>query len=282
MKEHSNEYTIERMAEVFEVSRSGYYAWLNRPESRTSKHNRLLLERIREIHQKSGGIYGSRKIHQVLIHEGFRCCLKVVARLMKENGIRSKTVKRFKAYSNKKSQARAAVNVVNRDFKVSEADKIWVSDITYIYTLEGWYYLCVIIDLYSRNVVGWSGGKNIDTELVLQALDNACISRQPSEGVIFHSDRGSQYTSDRFKEELLERGFIRSMSRKGNCWDNAVAESFFHSLKIEEVYQNSYKTREEASISIFRYIEIFYKRERIHSYLGYLTPVEFEAGRRGA
>lgn len=253
MKDNSDNYSIERMAEVFGVSRSGYYSWLRRPESRRSKFHQVLIAKIKELHKRSRGVYGSKRIHQMLIKEGFQCCLKVVARLMKENGISGNRVKKFKAGSKKKSSAKAAVNVVDRDFEVSKPDRIWVSDITYIYTLEGWFYLCVIVDLFSRNVVGWSGGEKMDSELVIQALNAACMARKPPRGLIFHSDRGCQYTSDRVRGELLERGFIRSMSRKGNCWDNAVVESFFHSLKVEEVYRKGYKTREEARSNIFSY-----------------------------
>lgn len=267
------------MAEVFEVSRGGYYSWLRRGESERSRYQKLLLEKIKDLHRRYRVVYGSKRVHQALIEEGFCCSLKLVARLMRENDIRANSIKKYKGSSKKKGQVKVAVNVVDRDFEPSKPNEIWVSDITYIYTLEGWFYLCVIIDLFSRNVVGWSSGKNIDSELVVKALNAACQVRKPSEGLIFHSDRGCQYTSDKVRRELLERGFIRSMSRKGNCWDNAVAESFFHSSKVEEVYRKSYRTREEARRNIISYIEVFYNRQRMHSYQGYLTPAEFEAKR---
>lgn len=277
MKDNSEKFSIEGMAEIFGVSRSGYYTWLKRPESSRSIYNRQLLKRIREISIENRGVYGGIKIHKTLLKEGFRCSLKLIYRLMKEDDIRSITVKKFRACSNKKNRDRTAENILNRKFKVSSANQAWVSDITYIHTLEGWFYLCVIIDLFSRQVVGWSGSKKINTELVVKALNAACMVRRPPKGLVFHSDRGAQYTSDEFQKVLRERGFECSMSRKGNCWDNAVAESFFRSLKVEEVYQKTYRTREEANLSVFSYIEMFYNRQRIHSYLGYLTPAEFEA-----
>lgn len=276
MKDHSNEHKIEKMAKALDVSRSGYYAWLKRPESNRVNANRRLLEEIKKIHLEHKKVYGSPRIYKELLKRGWKCSKKRVARLMSENNIRSKIRKKFKPTTNSKHSNPVARNILKREFAVKSPDKVWVSDMTYISTQEGWLYLCVIIDLYSRKVVGWSMGTRLDTNLLINAFIMACFNRNYPKKVIFHSDRGVQYTSNKFLEKLKDNKFISSMSRKGDCWDNACAESFFHTLKMEEVYHQRYESREEARRSIFEYIEIFYNRKRIHTYLGDMSPEEFE------
>ena len=280
MKGHSNEHSIEMMANILEVSRSGYYSWLTRPESKRSIENKKLLEEIKMIHKESRQVYGSPRIHAKLVMQGWNCCQKRVARLMKDNNIRSRVVKKYKATTNSKHSNPVADNLLSREFSVHAPDKVWVSDITYIYTDEGWLYLCVIVDLFSRKIIGWSMSKKIDTDLVIKAFLMAKLNRNNPKGVLFHSDRGVQYTSKGFQAILIDNKYLCSMSRKGNCWDNACAESFFHTLKMEEVYHQRYKTREEARNNIFEYIEIFYNRKRLHSYLGYMSPEEYESKKR--
>lgn len=280
MKGHSNEHSIEMMANILKVSRSGYYSWLTRPESKRSIENKKLLEEIKMIHKESRQVYGSPRIHAKLVMQGWNCCQKRVARLMKDNNIRSKAVKKYKATTNSKHSNPVADNLLSRKFTVHTPDKVWVSDITYIYTDEGWLYLCVIVDLFSRKIIGWSMSNKIDTDLVIKAFLMAKLNRNNPKGVLFHSDRGVQYTSKRFQTILFDNKYLCSMSRKGNCWDNACAESFFHTLKMEEVYHQRYKTREEARNNIFEYIEIFYNRKRLHSHLGYMSPEEYENKKR--
>jgi transposase InsO family protein len=280
MKEHSKEYSIEKMAQVLGVSKSGYYSWLKRPESKRSLENKKLLEDIKKIHEESRRTYGSPRVHKALLKKGLKCSIKRVARLMCENNIRSKVRKKFKATTNSKHSNPVAPNLLDRNFIVQAPDKVWVSDITYIYTNEGWLYLCIIVDLYSRKVIGWSMGCRIDTKLVKRSFLMALINRNYPKGVLFHSDRGVQYTSKAFQSVLEKSKYVCSMSRKGNCWDNACAESFFHTLKTEEVYHKKYKTRIEAKRSIFEYIEVFYNRKRIHSFLGDMSPEEYEIKHR--
>lgn len=199
---------------------------------------------------------------------------------MREQGLKARQKRKFKNTTDSNHDLPIKRNILNRQFKVSQPNKVWVSDITYIYTKEGWLYLAIIIDLYGRKVVGWSMNERITKELVLEALEMAINRRKPARGLIFHSDRGSQYASHEFQRMLWEHGFISSMSRKGNCWDNAVSESFFSTLKTELIYQNQYESRGEAKRDIFQYIEIFYNRFRLHSALGYKSPEEYENERK--
>jgi transposase InsO family protein len=236
----------------------------------------IIEKEIREIYRKSHGRYGSPRIHAEIRTSGKRINRKRVARLMRINRIRAVTKRKYKATTNSAHNKSVADNLLNQNFKATGPNKIWVSDITYIWTKEGWLYLVVIMDIYSRRIVGWSMSENISTNLVITAIVYAIINRNPEEGLIFHSDRGSQYASDGVKSLLRQNKINQSMSRKGNCYDNAVAESFFHSLKTELVYQTNFMTRVEAKNYIFEYIEIFYNRQRRHSALNYLSPVEFE------
>jgi len=279
IKEYSNEFPVSRMCQVMQVSKSGYYAWLKCSKSKRAIEDDFILERIMYSHKESGETYGSPRIHRNLKDEGITCGIHKIERLMHVNGICAKTVKKFKATTNSKHSYPVAENIVDRNFTVEEKEKVWVSDITYIETSEGWLYLCIIMDLFSRMIVGWSMANHMRADLVCDAFNMACMRRNPGTGIIFHSDRGVQYASTKFRDLLKSRDCIQSMSRKGNCWDNACAESFFHSLKTEEVYFHKYRTRDESKKSLFRYIEVFYNRKRRHSHLGYKSPEVFEKAR---
>ena len=264
------------MCRLLEVSPSGYYAWSARPESRRSREERQLVVAIRAFHQASRRTYGSPRIHKDLREHGLRCGENRVARLMRKHGVRAKQARKFKATTDSKHDQPVAENLLGQDFRVSKPNTRWVADITYIATRAGWLYLAVVLDLFSRRVVGWSTSDRIDRELVIQALKAGVWQRQPRAGLMHHSDRGSQYASSDFRKILRSRGIESSMSRKGNCYDNAVAESFFHTLKVECVKEEDYQTREQARASLFDYIEGFYNTRRRHSTLGYVSPVEYE------
>ena len=264
------------MCEVLEVSRSGYYAWRTRGPSRRSQQRELLLAEIGEIHLKTRKVYGSPRIHEELKDRGRRCNVKTVAGIMREHGIRAKTAKKFKVTTDSNHRRPVAENVLNRDFEVQQANQVWLADITYVWTREGWLYLAAVEDLYSRKVVGWSMSTGLTSCLVTDALEMAIERRFPGEGLLHHSDRGSQYASEDYQRLLNKHGITCSMSRKGDCYDNAPMESFFATLKKELIHHEDYETREEARRSIFEYIEVFYNRVRRHSSLGYKSPDEFE------
>jgi transposase InsO family protein len=264
------------MCEVFNVSRSGYYAWLRRPESKRKAEDKALSQVIKEIHKESNGEYGSPKVHEELRRRGTRCGRKRVARLMREDGLKAKTIRKFKATTNSNHSLPVAPNLLNREFSPAQPNKAWVADITYIWTSEGWLYLAIVMDLYSRAIVGWSMSERMTRALVIDAFTLAAQRRNPAPGLIHHSDRGSQYASTDFQNILRKHGAICSMSRKGNCWDNAPAESFFGLLKRGLIFHSKYETRSQARQSIFNYIERFYNRKRIHSSLGYRTPHEVD------
>lgn len=264
------------MCRVLEVSRAGFYLWLKRPASRRSVENGRLLEVIRTIHRASRGVYGSPRIHAELGRLSATYGRKRIARLMRENGIQGKRQRKFRATTDSKHEFPISGNVLDRKFGVAAANKAWVADITYIATREGWLYLAAVMDLYSRRIVGWAMGSRICRHLVEKALHMACINRNPGPGLLHHSDRGSQYASDDYQKVLNSRGIVCSMSRKGNCWDNAVIESFFGTLKTELIYHRNYESRSEAQSEIFDYIEVFYNRQRLHSALGYRSPADFE------
>jgi transposase InsO family protein len=276
---HSDRYSTISLCRVLRVSKSGYYDWRGRPESRRSRENRALVEKIRDIpkQNKRLRVYGSPRIHEELVELGYNCSKNRVARLMRANGIRALQTKKFRVTTDSKHNNPVAQNVLDRKFDVGSADRAWASDITYVWTREGWLYLAVVIDLFNRMVVGWSMGNRITQELTLSALRMALWKRKPGRGLLSHSDRGSQYTSVAYRKLLSDHGIVCSMSRKGNCWDNAVAESFFHTLKTELVYHEDYATRAEAKSDIFDWIEVFYNRKRRHSSLGYLSPARYEA-----
>lgn len=260
---------------MLQVNRSGYYAWTMREESQRAKENHKMAELIKTHHKISRQSYGSRRHASKLFTLGFNCGRYRARSIMRAAGIEAKQKKRFKATTDSNHNKPVFSNLVKRRFSVSTPDEIWVSDITYIKTLSGWLYLAVVIDLFNRELVGWSMNDSIDRQLVINATRMAVWRRKPLPGLIFHSDRGSQYCSKDFRKYLKGHGIIGSMSRKGNCWDNAVAESFFSSLKKERVYSEHYRSKEEAKSDIVDYIEMFYNNFRGHSFLGNLSPKEF-------
>jgi transposase InsO family protein len=264
------------MCEVFNVSRAGYYNWKDRVLSNRNKSNQELLKKIKYIFYDSKNRYGFRKVYSQLKNDGVDCSKNRVGALMSKNGLFSKVKKKFKATTNSKHNFPVAENILNRKFKVEKPNTHWVGDISYIWTNEGWLYLATVIDLYSRAVVGWSLNKRMTSALIEDAFSKAIWSRKPSHGLIFHSDRGSQYAANSFQKLLKINNAFSSMSRKGNCWDNAVAESFFKIIKSELIYHCKYATRSEARDSIFEYIETFYNRKRLHSSVGYMSPMQFE------
>jgi len=277
ISDHRETFKVGRMCTMLKVSRSGYYAWLNRPESRRGRENRALEDKIRVFHAASHGIYGSPKIHEDLIDDGVRCGKNRVARIMREAGIRSRTKKKFKATTNSRHNHPIAPNLLNQNFTVDAPDRTWVGDITYIHTRKGWLYLSILLDLFNRKIVGWATSSRMTRQLAIDALQMALGRRKPAEGLIHHSDRGSQYASGDYQKILFDHHIRCSMSRKGNCWDNAVAESFFRLLKTEWVNHYQYQNRSEATQSLFYYIEIFYNRKRRHSTIDYATPQEYES-----
>jgi putative transposase len=238
--------------------------------------NERLLEAIRAIHRSSRGIYGSPRIHAELrgLSKGYG--RKRIARLMREHGIHAKRKRKFRATTDSKHGFPVSGNVLDRKFSVATANRAWVADITYVATRGGWLYLAAVMDLYSRRIVGWAMDSRMGRHLVEDALHMACINRNPGPGLLHHSDRGSQYASDDYQQLLTSHGMVCSMSRRGNCWDNAVMESFFGTLKTELIYHRNYETRSVAQSEIFEYIEVFYNRQRLHSALGYRSPEDFE------
>lgn len=268
------------MCEVLGVSRSGYYAWKTREPSVRAKEREALEREIAAIHKASRGTYGSPRVHYELNlsrDEGERVNHKRVEKTMRELGLQGRTRRKFKKGSTVENEAPLAGNILDRNFVAEEPDQKWAADITYIWTAEGWLYLAVIIDLFARRVVGWSMAEHMRKELVLDALKAALGHRRPAEeGLLMHTDQGSQYTSNAHHEALKAAGITASMSRRGECWDNAVVESFNSTLKTELVYRTIFLTRESARIAIAEWIECFYNRQRRHSTLGYATPVEFE------
>lgn len=267
---------MTRLCDALEVSTSGYNDWINRPESERSREDRRLTQLIRYSHKRSRGIYGAPKIHKDLVEWGEDCSEKRVARLMREAGIQSKMARKFVITTDSKNTQQPAPDMLQRRFVVDKQDEAWVSDTTFIATREGWLYLAVILDLFSRQVIGWAMSNRNNTELVQDTLTMAIWRRGKVKDVIVHSDQGSTYASGDYRQQLKENMLRCSMSRKGECLDNAVAESFFGSLKNELVHHEDYRTRAEARQSIFEYIEVFYNRQRRHAFLNYLTPVEYE------
>ena len=277
IREHRKTYCITRRCEVLDVSTSGYYDWYDRPESPRSQEHRRLTHKIQHAHQQTRGIYGSPKIHRDLLDDGETCSPNKVARLMKKADIQSKIARTFVITTDSKNTTQPAPDRLKRQFTVKQDNIAWVTDTTFIPTREGWLFLAIILDLYSRQIIGWAMSASNNTELVQNALTMALWRRGHVKGVIVHSDQGSTYASIRYQQLLQDNQLLCSMSRKGKCLDNAVAESFFGSLKNEWVNYEDYKTREQARQSIFEYIEVFYNRQRRHASLDYMTPVEYEA-----
>lgn len=282
IEDHRSLFRLEKMCHVLEVSRSGYYAWRKRPKSQRKIKNERLLEHIQTVHANSRSRYGSYRVWRALLQLGVMCGRNRVVRLMRRAGLKSKRVRKFKTTTDSKHSLPVAPNLLNQNFKTTAPNQVWVSDITYIWTWEGWVYLAVIIDLYSRQVIGWAISCRINKELVLAALRQAIGRRVVLPGLIFHSDRGSQYASNDVRKLLETYKMLQSMSKKGDCYDNAVAESFFATLKLELVYPDFFRTREEANIQLFEYIEIFYNRQRIHSTINYAVPAQFEKSNHAA
>jgi transposase InsO family protein len=270
-------FPIQILCRVLEVSRSGYYRWVHAEPSAHSKRDQRLTVEIKAIHSESRGTYGSPRVHAELQAKGFEVGRNRVARLMAEQGITGRRPPRFCKTTNSCHDHPIAPNLIERDFSPAAPNEVWAADITYIPTASGWAYLAVVLDLFSRRVIGWAIADHMRTELVLEALDRALGTRDVGEELIHHSDRGSQYASNRHREELERRGISCSMSAKGCCYDNAVVESFFATLKKELVYRTNWLDANEATLAISEYIQVFYNGRRRHSTLGYVSPSQFEA-----
>jgi putative transposase len=264
------------MCRVIETGKSGFYRWMKNEWGYEKPYESYLLIRIKEAFEQSYGTYGCRRITRALKSYGVICYKNQIASIMKKHGIQPKTKLKFRVTTDSKHSLSIAPNLLERNFSTEAVNRVWVGDITYIWTLEGWLYLATVIDLYSRKVVGWSLDKRMTKNLVVSSLKTAILQRKPEEGLVFHSDRGSQYASNEFKKALGGIDAKQSMSRKGDCWDNAVAESFFKTIKVELIYQKQFRSRYEAEICIFEYIEIFYNRKRLHSANNYMSPDNFE------
>ncbi len=276
VEEHRERFRIRKMCEVLKVSRSGFYAWLHRQPSCRERENEAIAVQVREVHRRSHETYGSPRIYAELREEGKGWGRHRVARIMREEGLRARCARRFRWIANKREELPASPDLLRRKFTASAPNRVWVGDFTIIRTGEGWLYLAMLLDLFSRKIVGWATSASPRQELALEALQMAIEQRRPRPGLIHHSDRGGQYSSAEYQNLLDRHGIRCSMSRAGNCLDNAVAESFFHTLKTEWIYHAHYKTRKEARLAIFEYIEGFYNTERRHSSLDYQSPEEYE------
>lgn len=281
MAAHRGEHRVEKMARNLGVTRSGFYAWRRRGKAARREHDERLTASITEIQREVKYRYGSPRMTRELRRRGLCVGHNRVARLMRDEELGARRRKAYRVTTRSNHSHPVAENVLLRHFSVPAANRVWVSDITYIATAEGWMYLCVVLDLYSRRVVGWSMGRSLGAELAVNALLMAVLHRRPPRDLVLHSDRGVQYCAGAFRRHLEEHGIRQSMSRKGDCWDNACAETFFASLKSELIGDRIFLTREQARREIFEYIEVFYNRRRLHSYLGYLTPHEFESSSAG-
>jgi putative transposase len=269
-------HSVTALCRVMQVALSGYYAWTRRPESARAKADHLLRAKVRASHAASRRTYGSPRVRADLEAEGFSVGRNKVARLMREEGLQGCAKKGFRKTTDSNHDLAIAPNTLDRKFKVAAPNAAWVTDITYVWTWEGWMYLAVVVDLFSRRVVGWAVAEHMRTELVTGALQMALGRRCPGDGLLHHSDRGSQYASGDYRQQLRDNGIVCSMSRKANCWDNAVAESFFATIKKELIHRYPWPTNAAARDAIANYIEMFYNPKRRHSALGYLSPAEFE------
>jgi transposase InsO family protein len=276
IEEHRETFSVSAMCAALDVSRSGYYEWRDRPLSERAIEDTRLLGLIRQVHMDSRENYGEHKTWMALRAQGETCGRHRVARLRRCDGLVAKRVRRFRqAYAGRNSEP-PAPNLLERNFTASAPNRVWATDITFVPTRRGWLYVAAIVDLFARRIVGWAMSQRIDQQLVLDALHMAVKRRRPSPGLIIHSDQGQQYAASTYRTLLKELGIVQSMSRKGNCLDNAVAESFFSSLKNELVHHVVFEDRDQARLAIFDYMEVFYNRERIHQSLDFTTPVEFE------
>jgi putative transposase len=276
VERHRGRWPVRLMCRVLHVSPGGYYDWRGRPQSTRVQRREALVVAIKAVHAEAKARYGSPRVHRELVARGQACCVNTVSRLMREHGIAAKTKRKFRCTTDSNHDRPVAENVVNRQFDPAAADRVWTADITYVATGEGWLYLAAVEDLYSKRIVGWSMGPRIDSRLVVDALEMALARRLPSDGLVAHSDRGSQYASEHYQGLLARHGVVCSMSRRANCWDNAPMESFFATLKKELVHGAAFATRAEARAELFEYIEVFYNRSRRHSSLGYLSPIDYE------
>jgi putative transposase len=276
IEEHREQWPVRLLCEALDVSAAGYYAWRDRPASaRQQRHDALVVE-IRAIHAEVKARYGSPRVHAELAARGQDCCVNTVAKLMHDHDIRAKTARKFRCTTDSNHGLPVAENVLDRQFDPDAPNEVWVADITYIPTRAGWLYLAAVEDLYARRVVGWSMAGHLESRLVVDALEMAVQRRLPGEGLLAHSDRGSQYASEHYQLLLEKHGIACSMSGRGDCWDNAPMESFFASLKKELVHGADFATRAEARAALFEYIEVFYNLKRRHSSLGYIAPAEYE------
>jgi putative transposase len=277
IEDNREHWPVRLLCETLEVSTAGYYAWRERPTSAQEQRRDALVAEIRALHAEVKARYGSPRIHAELAARGQTCCVNTVAKLMRDQGITAKPARKFRCTTTDSNHdLPVADNLLDRQFNPSGANEAWVADITYIPTREGWLYLAAVEDLYSRRVVGWSMAEHMESRLVVDALAMAVQRRLPDEGLLAHSDRGSQYASEHYQLLLAKHGIDCSMSRRADCWDNAPMESFFASLKKELVHDANFATRAEARAAIFEYIEVFYNGQRRHSSLGYVSPAEYE------
>lgn len=277
IRAHREEFRVHAMCRVLKVSRSGYYGWCLRKPSRRSIEDGHLLKRIQRVHQQSRQAYGTLKVWRALKSQGATCGKHRVARLRKAHGIITRRRRRFRVTTQSRHHRWIAANLLQRQFQVAQPNQVWVGDVTFVATHSGWLYLAVLLDLHSRRVVGWSMSDRNDLAMVTDALSMAIEQRRPGPGLIHHTDRGRLYAADDYRNLMARHGMVPSMSRKQDCWDNAVAESFFASLKNELLWDRDFKTRDQARHEIFDYIEVFYNRQRIHQSLAYRSPVAFEA-----
>lgn len=269
-------FPVTKLCEMLSVSPAGFYASRVRPRSARAIDNTTLKGEIRRVFHESHRRYGAPRVHAELVARGRKVSLNRVARMMRALSLRARRKRRFVPTTNSRHKMPVAPNVLDRRFETDAPDKTWVTDITYVWTREGWLYVAAILDLFSRRVVGWAMSESLSRELALDALDMALRTRAPPAGLLHHSDRGCQYASADYQEALAERSIRCSMSRKGNCWDNAVAESFFATLKAELVNEADFETRAQARTALFEYLEVFYNRRRRHSSLGYVSPLHYE------
>jgi putative transposase len=276
VRAHQPEHRLARLCQTLGVSRSGYYAWRRRPASARTRANAQLLEHLQRLHRQTNARYGAVKMWHALLASGIVCGRHRVARLRRLHGLEARRTRRFRMVVEQHQFVPPAPNRLHQIFAAPAVNRIWVGDLTAIATRSGWLYLAVLLDLYSRRVIGWAMSAKPDQHLAIEALQMALVSRRPHQGLIHHTDQGATYTSVAYQHRLAEYGIAASMSRKGNCYDNAVAESFFSTLKNDLVHERDYQTREEARAEIFEFIEVFYNRQRLHQTLGYVSPEQFE------
>ena len=276
IKKHRRHYPLALMCRVLQVSASGFYAWLKRPPSKQRQRREEIAQVAARSYFESYRIYGYRKVWEDLIEQNIICCAETVRRVLGDLGLFSRTKRKFVVTTDSNHAEPVADNILDRDFTATAPNQKWLTDITYIPTREGWLYLAAVLDVFSRRVVGWSMSEQIDTELTKSALYMATVQREVAPGLLHHSDRGVQYAAEAYQRKLEDLKMICSMSGKGDCWDNAMMESFFGSLKTEWIYGKNYLTRQEAKQDVFKYIELFYNQQRRHASLDYVSPAEFE------